>query len=209
MLAPTLPPVASAASGRRASARATERDSQRRALEIRDALACEGRRQGTRGRPGEHGGAWRAWPLGVAAPKNQHRRAPPRCRSGAPLPPRAPASTLRTQPTAEHQRIQSQMGLASELPRLWGDVCMWRPSRPGHPGPSHPPASPGNGFHVLNQQSLYSYTYYVALGARTSIVKTSAAKTICCSDTLHHESLATRHFPHTRHSAHCTALPAH
>merc|ERR1740130_2412139 len=90
-----------------------------------------------------------------------------------PFPPRAPDSTLRTQPTAEHQRIQSQMGLASELPRLWGDVCMWRPSRPGHPGPSHPPASPGNGFHSLNRQSLHRYAYYVGLGARTSIVKTS------------------------------------
>ena len=184
MLAPTLPPVASAASGRRASARATERDF-RDALEIRDALACEGRRQGTRGRPGEHGGAWRAWPLGVAAPKNQHRRAPPRCRSGAPLPPRAPASTLRTQPTAEHQRTQSQTRLASEVPRLWGGLRCVRmaPLAPGNTG--HPPASPGNGFHVLNQQSLYRYTYYVALGARTSIVKTSAAKTICSSDTLH------------------------
>ena len=199
MLAPTLPPVASAASGRRASARATERDF-RDALEIRDALACEGRRQGTRGRPGEHGGAWRAWPLGVAAPKNQHRRAPPRCRSGAPLPPRAPASTLRTQPTAEHQRTQSQTRLASEVPRLWGGLRCVRmaPLAPGNTG--HPPASPGNGFHVLNQQSLYRYTYYVALGARTSIVKTSAAKTICCSDTLQPREPPTQRHTHGAHT---------
>ena len=107
MLALTLPPVASAASGRRASARATERDSQRRALEIRDALACEGRRQGTRGRPGEHGGAWRAWPLGVAAPKNQHRRAPP-------LPVRSPPS-LPGRPTRRFARSQRRSIRGSSL----------------------------------------------------------------------------------------------
>ena len=111
----------------------------RGALETRGALACKGRGQGTRHRPGVacrpmQGQRWVA-----SAPKIQHRRAPPLPAKGPFLtpPPRVPAPTLRTQPTAKHQRTQSQTRRASEPPRTGGCEPRWRPPA-GRPIAEHP-----------------------------------------------------------------------
>ena len=111
----------------------------RGALETRGALACKGRGQGTRHRPGVacrpmQGQRWVA-----SAPKIQHRRAPPLPARGPfrPPPPRVPAPTLRTQPTAKHQRTQSQTRRASEPPRTGGCEPRWRPPA-GRPIAEHP-----------------------------------------------------------------------
>ena len=121
------------------------------------------------------------------------------CCAKQPAPPSAAALPVRSPPSSPGARLDASHAANGGAPkdpvpdetRERGAETLGRAAMRAHgaprPGEHWPPAraSPGNGFHVLNQQSLYSYTYYVALGARTSIVKTSAAKTICSSDTLH------------------------